>query len=130
MMAFLACLEGLGIGVVMGILISAIVAVFLLLAFLKYKICEFLTALSASVIIMLIIIITDSMRMQKSRSKGVKGVETEATAPMTLPPNSPELEMQDANIAYGETEVNIAYGVVDEGTTETDMNVYEAMDTP
>ena len=128
-MAFLACLEGLGIGVVVGILISAIVAVFLLLAFLKYKICEFLTALSASVIIMLIIIITDSMRMQKSRSKGVKGVETEATAPMTLPPNSPELEMleMDANIAYGETEVNIAYGVVDEGTTEA---VYEAMDTP
>ena len=128
-MAFLACLEGLGIGVVVGILISAIVAVFLLLAFLKYKICEFLTALSASVIIMLIIIITDSMRMQKSRSKGVKGVETEATAPMTLPPKSPELEMleMDANIAYGETEVNIAYGVVDEGTTEA---VYEAMDTP
>ena len=72
--------------------------------------------------------IAHSMKMLQSRSKGVKGVETEATAPMTLPPKSPELEMleMDANIAYGETEVNIAYGVVDEGTTEA---VYEAMDT-
>ena len=137
----MACAQILAIGIMIGILISSIMAliiVFLMMAFLKYKICEFSANLYCYCAVMLInnYYLANSMRRIQAKSNGVTIEANNALHDglTALSSNSSGIENEevpemDTNVAYGvvdeemtETDVNVAYGVLNEDTLQTDVD--------